>query len=217
MSACRIVLVDDHRVVIEGMRALFALRADMHIVGEAGNGQQALELVRTLQPDIVIMDISMPQMSGVEAAHAILSSNPQVRIIMYTMHSDQRFILELYRAGVAGLVLKEDDPQELVSAVDSVRQGGLAYGRYDPKALLRELLHTTADATEGERINALSQREKEVFRLLADGLSIKRVAEQLHISPKTVETHKYNVIEKLQVSSLADLTKLALRHGLIIG
>lgn len=217
MSVCRIVLVDDHRVVIEGMRTLFALRADMPIVGEASNGQQALELVCTLQPHIVIMDISMPHMSGVEAAQAILASNPQVRIIMYTMHSDQRFILELYRTGIAGLVLKEDDPQELVNAVDIVRKGGLAYGKYDPKALLRELLNTTADATEGERIKALSQREKEVFRLLADGLSIKRVAEQLHISPKTVETHKYNVIEKLQVSSLADLTKLALRHGLITG
>lgn len=217
MNHCRIILVDDHRVVIEGMRSLFALRADMDVVGEANNGQQALELVCSLQPDIVIMDISMPQMSGVEAAHALLRDNPRVRIIMYTMHSDQRFILELYRAGIAGLVLKEDDPQELVQAVDIVRRGGLAYGKYDPKALLRELLHTTADASEGERIKALSQREKEVFRLLADGLPVKRVAEQLHISPKTVETHKYNVIEKLCVQSLADLTKLALRHGLIAG
>ena len=215
METCRILLADDHRVVTEGIRSLLALRKDLQIVGEARDGMEALEMAESLRPHIIIMDISMPRLSGVEAAQLLASRCPGTRVIIYTMHSDQRFILELFRAGIAALVLKEDDPQELVRAVDCVREGGVTYGKYDPKHMLSELLQSTADASETGRIHALSPREKEVFRLLADGLSVKGIATQLHISPKTVETHKYNVLEKLAVENLTELTKLAIRHGLI--
>lgn len=215
MKQCDILLVDDHKVVIEGIRSLLGQRPDLRVVGEAHNGTQALVLAARLHPDIVIMDISMPQVSGVEAAQTMSMASPNSRVIIYTMHSDHRFILELFQAGIAGLVLKEDDPQELVRAVDLVRAGGVSYGKYDPKRMLAELLQSTADASEGERLNALSPREKEVFRLLADGLSVKSIAVQLHISPKTVETHKHNILEKLAVETLVDLTKLAIRHGMI--
>ena len=215
MEACRILLADDHRVVIQGIRSLLAARPDLHIVGEARDGQEALDMAEALRPHIVIMDISMPRLSGVEAAQLMAGRCPGTRIIIYTMHSDQRFMLELFRAGIAALVLKEDDPQELVRAVDCVRGGGVCYGKFDPRHMLAELLHSTADTTESGRISSLSPREKEVFRLLADGLSVKSIAVQLHISPKTVETHKYNVLEKLAVETLADLTKLAIRHGMI--
>lgn len=215
MDTCRILLADDHRVVTEGIRSLLAQRPDLCVVGEARDGQEAVDMAVALQPHIVIMDISMPRLSGVEAAQLMADRCPNTRIIIYTMHSDQRFILELFRSGIAGLVLKEDDPQELVRAVDCVRGGGVTYGRNDPRHMLAELRQSTADASESERINALSPREKEVFRLLADGLSVKNIAATLHISPKTVETHKYNILEKLDMSTQADLTKLAIRHGLI--
>lgn len=215
MEPCRILLADDHRVVTEGIRSLLAQRPDLHIVGEARDGQEALDMAEDLHPHIVIMDISMPRLSGVEAAQLMATRCPGTRVIIYTMHSDQRFILELFRAGIAGLVLKEDDPQELVRAVDCVRTGGTTYGKHDPRHMLAELRQSTADASESERISALSPREKEVFRLLADGLSVKSIAAALHISPKTVETHKYNILEKLEMNTQADLTKLAIRHGLI--
>jgi len=163
--------------------------------------------------DIIITDISMPEMDGVEATGRIREVSPETKIIIYTMHSDQRFILELFKAGISGHVLKEGPPADLCAAVDAVRAGKTCFTTIDPAALLRQLSPERPD--KEALFEHLSPRELEVFKLLADGLSIKEAAAQLHISPKTVETHKYNLMEKLEVGTIPDLTKLAIRHGLI--
>ena len=211
MTVHRLLLVDDHQVVIEGIKGLFAGRPDIAVVGEATNGEQAVELAAKLHPDVVVMDISMPGLNGVEATIAIRQTEPTADIIIYTMHADQRFILELFKAGISGHVLKADDPALLVQAVDAVCAGGTFFTTVTPQELLRQFKGETA----GDGLDLLSKRELEVFRLLADGVPLKRIATDLCISPKTVETHKYSIMEKLAAQSTADLTKLALRHGLI--
>jgi DNA-binding NarL/FixJ family response regulator len=216
MHKYKILLADDHKVVTAGIRSLMQRRTDLSIVGEVGDGAEVLPKTCELKPDIVIMDISMPHVSGVEAAQALAEHCPQVKIIIYTMHSDPRFILELFRTGISGLVMKEEDPQELIAAVDCVLAGGTAFGKYNPQRMVSQLLQSTADASETERIQELSPREAEIFKALADGHSIKHIALELHISPKTVETHKYNIFDKLHVETLTELTKLAIRHGVIL-
>ncbi|WP_207260181.1 response regulator transcription factor [Desulfovibrio sp. Huiquan2017] len=213
MHKTTLLIADDHRVVIAGIRSLLASKPDIEIVGEATNGAEAVELSRELAPDIVIMDISMPEMDGVEATGLIRKASPDTRIIIYTMHSDQRFILELFKAGISGHVLKEGPPADLCAAVEAVMAGKTYFTTIDPAALLLKL----APERPGREalFEHLSPRELEVFKLLADGLSVKEAAVRLHISPKTVETHKYNLMEKLDVGTIPDLTKLAIRHGLI--
>ncbi|MEZ7196043.1 response regulator [Pseudodesulfovibrio karagichevae] len=213
MPKTTLLIADDHQVVIAGIRSLLASKTDIEIVGEAANGAEAVELSRELKPDIVIMDISMPEMDGVEATGRIREVSPETKIIIYTMHSDQRFILELFKAGISGHVLKEGPPADLCAAVDAVRVGKTCFTTIDPAALLLKL---TPERPGREALfEQLSPRELEVFKLLADGLSVKEAAARLHISPKTVETHKYNLMEKLDVGTIPDLTKLAIRHGLI--
>ncbi|WP_272701219.1 response regulator [Desulfovibrio sp. Fe33] len=213
MHKTSLLIADDHQVVIAGIRSLLAPRRDIEIVGEAANGVEAVDRARALRPDIVIMDISMPEMDGVEATERIREVSPDTRIIIYTMHSDQRFILELFKAGISGHVLKEGPPAELCAAVEAVMAGKTYFTTIDPAALLRQL--SPERAGEAALFDHLSPRELEVFRLLADGLTVKEAAAKLHISPKTVETHKYNLMEKLDVGTIPDLTKLAIRHGLI--
>jgi len=214
MTIHRLLLADDHQVVIEGIKGLFAGRADIVVAGEATSGERAVELAEALKPDVVIMDISMPGLNGVEATVAIRQCSPTSDIIIYTMHSDQRFILELFKAGISGHVLKADDPALLVKAVDTVCAGGTFFTTVTPQELSRQFQGETA-GDDAARLALLSRREMEVFRLLADGVALKRIASDLCISPKTVETHKYNIMEKLAVETTAELTKLALRHGMI--
>ncbi|EPR44540.1 two component transcriptional regulator, LuxR family [Desulfovibrio sp. X2] len=210
---CRVLIVDDHQVVIGGIRSLLASVPGIEVAGEATSGEQAVELAEKLHPDIAIMDISMPRMNGVEATVAIRQVSPTTDIVIYTMHSDQRFILELFKAGISGHVLKENDPADLVRAVETVRDGGTYFTTVTPQMLLRRLDPEPEDGADA--LSRLSPREMEVFRLLADGAAVKEIAGRLCISPKTVETHKYNIMEKLKARTQADLTKLAIRHRVI--
>jgi DNA-binding NarL/FixJ family response regulator len=214
MKIHRLLIVDDHQVVIEGIKGLFAAHAAIAIAGEATSGDQAVALAGRLRPDVVIMDISMPGLNGVEATIAIRQNSPTSDIIIYTMHSDQRFILELFKAGISGHVLKADDPALLVKAVETVCDGGTFFTTVTPQELLRQF-EGNAAANDETQLDHLSRRELEVFRLLADGVALKQIAARLCISPKTVETHKYNIVEKLSARTPADLTKIAIRHGLI--
>lgn len=216
----RVLIVDDHWVVVEGVKFALENQSEFKVVGTASDGTEAINSVKSLKPDIVILDISMPNMNGVQATSEIKKIDDNIRIIIFSMYSDKEYVMSLFRAGVSGYVLKDGSILDLIMAAKSVRNGG-SYFSPSIQAALRvhmealEAGRKDADkAAEGDIMN-LSAREKEIFPLLADGLSAREISKRLNISPKTVESHKYNIMEKLNTPSLADLTKLALRKKLI--
>lgn len=218
---CRILLVDDHKLLMEGVRSLLAPYAHLRVVGMALSGGEAVALAASLAPHLMVLDLGMPGMNGVETARAVLEVRPGTRILIYTGHEDQRWLPELLDIGIMGHVRKSEQPGVLLRAIESVRQGEIFLSFSDPGGRLAALLRERRQAADdfgGEGagdLSALSPREKEIFRLLADGQSIKAIAGDLHISPKTVETHKYNLLTKLQAGSVGDLVKIAIRHGLL--
>lgn len=218
---CRILLADDHKLLMEGIRSLLAPYAHLRVAGMALSGGEAVSLAASLAPQMVIMDLGMPGMNGVDASRAVLQVQPQTRILIYTGHEDQRFLPELIDIGIMGHVRKSEPPGVLLKAIESLRRDEIFLSCPDPGGCLAALLQQRRLAAgrtgwrNGGDLNALSPREKEIFRLLADGRSVKGIAQDLCISPKTVETHKYNLLTKLQAGSVGDLVKIAIRHGLV--
>jgi DNA-binding NarL/FixJ family response regulator len=216
----KILIADDHPIVVEGITRSFEKEPDFEIVGRASDGVQAVKMVKTLKPDIVIMDISMPNMKGIDATHEIKTWNEGIQVVIYTMYSDSQYITALFRMGISGYVLKNEPVQNLVQAAKVVRDGG-SYLSNCARQILQEQMDalTIGDLAEVREarngLRKLTVREKEIFILLADGLTSKEIAKRLCINPKTVETHKYNIMEKLEVSSVAQLTKIAVKKNLI--
>ncbi|MBF0531185.1 MAG: response regulator transcription factor [Deltaproteobacteria bacterium] len=212
----RILLVDDHPVVAMGLMGYLKEMPEFQIVGHADSGRLAVQQVLDLKPDVVIMDISMPDMNGIEATIAIRREAPQVKVIIYSMHSDQEYLIELVKAGISGYVLKGSPIKELITALSVIKDGSSYY----PKEMsdkLADYLKVKRPAQDAETpLSKLSKREYEIFLLLADGWPIKKIAANLGIRPKTVETHKYNLMDKLHAKNVSDLTKLAIRFNLII-
>ena len=216
----RVLIVDDHSIVVEGIKSTLDKHEEFEVVGTASDGLEGIKQVRALKPDIVIMDISMPNVNGVEAAYDIKKINKNIRIVIFTMYSDKEYVLSLFRAGISGYVLKEETISDLVLALKSVKVGGTYFSDTVHEIIQQHMENLEMSEqgrvrqVEGEFIN-LSAREKEVFPFLADGMNPRQIAKLLRISPKTVESHKYNIMEKLNVTSVADLTKIALRKNLI--
>jgi DNA-binding NarL/FixJ family response regulator len=215
MEKTKILIVDDHRVVIEGIKSSLKEHPEFAVVGEAIDGLQAVEFVKTLKPDIVIMDISMPNLNGIEATRQINQFSPETRVVIYTMYSDKELVIDLFRAGISAYVLKDDPLSDLILALKAVKGGGTYFSTMAPTILVRHMEELEEETTDEDSFDTLSQREKEVFLLLAEGKSIKGIAGDLFISPKTVESHKYNIMGKLQATSVVDLTKIAIRKNLI--
>jgi DNA-binding NarL/FixJ family response regulator len=215
MDKTKILIADDHRVVIEGIKSALQEHSEFEVVGDATDGLQAVELARSLGADIVIMDVSMPNLNGIEATGQIKQFNPEIRIVIYTMYSDKELVVDLFKAGISAYVLKDDPLSDLILALQAVKGGGTYFSTFAPTILLRHVEELEEKTKTEDPYDILSQREREVFRLLAEGKSIKGIANQLFISPKTVETHKYNIMEKLQATSIVDLTKIAIRKNLI--
>ena len=214
---CRILLVDDHKLLMEGIRSLLAPYPHLRVAGMAQDGSEAVSLAAALAPHSVIMDLTMPGMNGVEASRAVLQVRPAARILIYTGHKDQRFLPELIELGIMGHVCKSEAPGVLLQAIESLRRGEVFLTCPDPGGCLAAMLQSrlAARSTDAPDISILSPREKEIFRRLADGQSIKDIARHLYISPKTVESHKYNLLTKLKAASVGDLVKIAIRHGLL--
>lgn len=211
----RLLLVDDHAVVRSGLRMLLENEPDMEIVGEVGTGQEALEAVARLEPDVVLMDITLPDISGIEASRQIKARRPQTAIVALTIHEDEEYFFKMLEAGASGYVPKRAAPEELQTAVRVAASGEVYLYPSLAKLLVRDHLSLQEDAKRGETLNGLTEREQEVLTHLADGLSNAEIGKLLHISPKTVARHRENIMRKLNLHSRTALVRYAIRKGII--
>lgn len=215
MSRTRILLVEDHQIVISGIKSALEDYPDFVVVGEAYNGREGVKKAKQLKPDIVIMDISLPDLNGMDATMQIKKVDPGIHVIIFTMHADKEYVINLLKAGISGYVLKEDSISDLILAIQAVRRGGTYFSTMAPKVWLDHLMIMDNGDLSHHGFGSLSLREREVLQLLAEGYSVKDIASKLDLSPKTVETHKYNIMEKLGATSVVELARIAIRKKLI--
>ncbi|MBM3469319.1 MAG: response regulator transcription factor [Armatimonadetes bacterium] len=211
----RLIVADDHAIVREGIKRLLQAEPDIEVVGEAGDGVAAVEMAQDLKPDVVCLDVSMPRMNGVEATRRIRASLPDVGVVVLTMHEDEDYVFELVKAGASGYVLKRASARDLVDAVHAVAGGHTFLHPMIARRLVSDHETSSSRDEERRRFDGLTEREREVVRLIADGLTNKEIAERLHISVKTVETHRTHIMEKLDLHDRAHLVRYAVRKGLV--
>lgn len=213
MTKIRLMLADDHKLFRVGLRQILERQSDLAIVGEAGDGFAAIEMARGLKPDVILMDISMPELNGLEATRRILEENSDIRIVILSMHSDRRYIVEALRAGAKGYLLKDSAPDEVVAVLHKVMRNQFYLSSKINETVIEDFIRLTTPEMNSA-FATLSAREREVLQLLAEGKSTKLIAEKLFVSSKTVETHRTHIMEKLQLFSIAELTRYAIREGL---
>jgi DNA-binding NarL/FixJ family response regulator len=211
----RVLIAEDHAIVREGIRRLLASEPDITVVGEAADGEAAVELTENLHPDVVCMDISMPRLSGVDATRRIKSRMPEVGVVVLTMHEDEAYFYELVKAGASGYVLKRASARDLVDAVRAVAGGHTFLHPVVAQRLVAEHERSGGRDDDRRRFDGLTERERQVVRLIANGKTNREIAEILHISVKTVETHRTHIMEKLDLHDRAHLVRYAVRKGLI--
>lgn len=211
MSKIKVLLVDDHAIMRDGISALINLQDDIEIVGEASEGKEAIEKARELEPDVVIMDISMPEMDGLEATRRIKKKNPSVKVLVLTQHDNREYILSTIKSGSDGYLPKRALGSELVAAIRAIHQGHSFL--YPTAAGI--LLEDYRRQVEKEPYDRLTEREREVFRLIADGNTSREIADMLFISLKTIHNHRAKIMEKLNIHNKSDLIKYAILKGLI--
>jgi two-component system response regulator NreC len=209
----RIILADDHQIVRQGLRILLEAESDMEVIAEADNGRKVLRMAQELLPDVIIMDLSMPELNGIEATRQILAAAPAVKIVALSMHSDSLFVLNMIKAGASGYLLKDCALEELVKAIRTVvsQKTYLSPGVSD--IVIRDFV-TGWQTTNASAFSVLSAREREVLQLMAEGKTTNQIADGLCVSVKTVEAHRKQVMTKLGIHSVAELTKYAIRQGL---
>ena len=215
MPKIRLLIVDDHEIVRAGLRMLLQAQPDMEIVGEADTGRAAIAKAKELAPDIVLMDISLPDIDGFEATRQIKRALPDTSILALTMHESDEYFFKMLDAGASGYVPKKAAPTDLVSAIRIVHDGSVFLYPSVAKALVRDYMGRVAEGSEHDALDGLTDREQEVLKLIADGLTNQEIADKLTISVKTVERHRANIMAKLNLHSRTELVKYAIRKGLI--
>ncbi len=210
----RLVIADDHELFLEGLRDILSKEEDLEIVGLARNGREALDMALKHHPDVVIMDLTMPEMNGVEATRRIISTMEDVKILALSMHADKRFLAEILKAGATGYALKEGSSAEFLHAIRTVSEGDTYLTPKIASILVKDYLRLL-DVAIPSPVSRLSDREKEVLAMLVKGESSRIIASDLHISKNTVDTHRRKIMEKMECGSIAELTRLAIREGLV--
>src|SRR5436305_13225725 len=211
----RILLADDHTILRAGLKMMLNAQPDIEVVGEAQDGRQAIQETQRLQPDIVLMDITMPDMNGIEATRQIKKCTPDVRVLILTMHEHDEYVFQALRAGASGYMLKEAADTELISALHIIQSGQFYLSPMAQSVLVGDYLQRVRIGEEKDSYSSLTEREREILKLIAEGYTNNQIAERLVISPKTVDTHRTHVMDKLNLHSRAELLKYAMRRGLL--
>lgn len=215
MADLRLVLADDHTLMRQGLTRLLQEQPGWHVVGEASNGREAVQRVLELKPDVIVLDIGMPMLGGIEATRQILRRLPSARVLILSMHADEPYVTQALEAGARGYLLKDSAGHELVQAVSTLAAGKSFFSPAVAQTIAESYSRRLAAKGVGDRYALLSEREREVFQLVAEGRSSKEIADVLSISPATVETHRTHVLQKLGLRNTAEVVLFAVRRGVI--
>jgi two-component system response regulator NreC len=210
-----VLIVDDHTILRAGLRMLLNAHPDIEVVGEASDGNQAVLSAQRLQPDVILMDIAMPECNGIEATRQIKRLLPETRVLVLTMHENEEYLFQVLRAGASGYILKEAADTELVTAIRVVYSGRFYLSPSAQSIMVGDYLQRVRTGEERDSYSALTEREREILKLVAEGYTNNQIAERLTISPKTVDTHRTHIMDKLNLHSRAELVKYAIRRGLL--
>ena len=214
MDAIKIITVDDHKIIRDGLRSLLLGNSEIKIIGEAGHGYQLFDLLKEKQPDVIVLDIALPKISGIEIAKIISKDYPQIKILILTANTDEHTFISSVKAGVKGFLPKDTSKEEFIEAVKTVYKGKHYFGKNISETLFKTLSDSLLNGNEKNE-EKLSSREIEIIRLFALGHSYKEIAETLYISTRTVETHKNNILKKLKLKNTIDLVKYAIKERII--
>ena len=214
MSSIRVYLADDHAVVRDGLHSLLQAQGDILVIGEAANGRQAVRDVKQLKPDVVVMDITMPELNGIDAAHEIHEALPETQVVILSMHATTEHIYRALQAGAIGYLLKESAGKEVVDAIRAVRSGHRYLSQRIADAVLDDYVENRDTGTGRSPIERLSARERQILQLVVEGKSSAAIAKTLHLSPKTVETYRSRLMHKLHITDLPSLVKFCIQNGL---
>lgn len=209
----KIILADDHNVLREGLKSLLNQQQDFEVIGEADNGRDAVRLTKKLEPDIVVLDIGMPNMNGIQATQHIVAEVPDTKVLALSMHSDHQFVVKMLQAGASGYMLKDCAYEELISAVRDINAGKFYLSKDVTGVVINNYINMI-QAVDAVSHPTLTSRERETLQLIAEGKSTAETANLLNVSPKTIETHRKNMMDKLDIHNIADLTKYAVREGI---
>lgn len=215
MPRVQILLADDHTVMRSGLKLLLEREPGFSVVAEAGDGRSAIEMVEKLAPDVVVMDIAMPNLNGIEAAARITDAHPKISVVMLSMHSDEAYVLRALKAGARGYLLKDSAESDLIHAVRNVSQGKTFFSPAISNLLVEDYIRELRERRVEDSYELLTPRERELVQLLAEGKTTKEIAAGLNLSPYTVDTHRSNLMRKLNLNSLAELILYAVRKGVI--
>jgi DNA-binding NarL/FixJ family response regulator len=215
MSRIRILLADDHTIVRQGLKKLLEERTEWEVVAEAGDGREAVRLAEQHKPDVAIVDVAMPLLNGIEATRQIVKRSPATRVLVLSMHADDAYVVQILQAGATGYLLKDSADVDLIKAVAEVARGKSFFSPAIARVMLDDYVKQLADKGVTDRYESLSEREREIFQLIAEGKANKEMAALLSISPSTVETHRARIMEKLDLHSAAEIVLYAVRRGVI--
>lgn len=214
LKKIKIFLVDDHPIVRSGLKTELKKYDNMELIGEAASGKEAVEKINSILPDVILMDITMPDMNGLVATEQILKKNKKARIIILSMHDNQNYVLEVIRLGAMGYVMKDADPKELIKAIETVFDNKPYYSSKISETILKQHAAIIRKSKKSFTEEKLTDRETEVLKLIAEGCTSKEIAQKLNISSRTVEAHRENIMSKLNIKSIAGLTKYAIQNNL---